>query len=265
MASPMPADEPLVRRDADDGIVTLTLNRPRQYNALSREMLDAMQAELDALAESPDARVVIIAAAGPAFCAGHDLKQMRAMNDRGAYQALFAQCSRMMMSVQQLPQPVIAQVHGIATAAGCQLVAACDLAVAAVAARFAVSGINAGLFCSTPAVALSRNIGRKAALEMLFTGEFIDAEAALERGLVNRVVADADLASATRALAATIAAKSPLAVRTGKRLFYRQIELSTEQAYAHAGETMACNMDSDDAREGVDAFIEKRQPRWRGR
>jgi enoyl-CoA hydratase/carnithine racemase len=265
MATTMPADEPLVLRDADGGIVTLTLNRPRQYNALSREMLEALQGELDALTESPDARIVIIAAAGPAFCAGHDLKQIRAMNDRAEHQTLFAQCSRMMMSVQQLPQPVIAQVHGIATAAGCQLVAACDLAVAAVSARFAVSGINAGLFCSTPAVALSRNIGRKAAMEMLLTGEFIDAEKALDRGLVNRVVPDAELPAATRALAATIAAKSPLAVRTGKRLFYRQLELSTEQAYACAGEAMACNMDSEDAREGVDAFIEKREPRWRGR
>jgi enoyl-CoA hydratase/carnithine racemase len=265
MASLMPVDEPLILRDADDGIVTLTLNRPRQYNALSREMLEQLQGELDALAGAPDARVVIIAAAGPAFCAGHDLKQMREMHDRAVHQALFAQCSRMMLTLQELPQPVIAQVHGIATAAGCQLVAACDLAVAAASARFAVSGINAGLFCSTPAVALSRNMGRKAALEMLLTGEFIDAESARKQGLINRVVPDPDLPAATRKLAMIISAKSPLAVRTGKRLFYRQLEMSTEQAYASASETMACNMDSEDAREGVDAFIEKRQPCWRGR
>lgn len=257
-------DAPLLRT-ASSGVVTLTLNRPRQYNALSVELLEALQSALDAIAEDERQRVVVIAANGTAFCAGHDLREMRAHEDRAWHQALFEQCSRMMLTINRLPQPVIARVNGIATAAGCQLVAACDLAVAAASARFAVSGINVGLFCSTPAVALSRNLGRKQALGMLLTGDFIDAETARDYGLINRVVAAEELEAATSELAAKIAAKSPLAVTTGKRMFYHQLGLDLEAAYAYAGETMACNMDSEDVREGVDAFFAKRRPVWRGR
>ena len=256
--------DPLLVRETEGGILTLTLNRPASYNALSRAMLEALQQALDEVATDQSVRVLIIAARGKAFCAGHDLKEMRAHEDRAFHQALFEQCSRMMLSIQRLPQPVIAQVQGIATAAGCQLVATCDLAVAADTARFAVSGINVGLFCSTPAVALSRNLARKQAMEMLLTGEFIDAATALHYGLVNRVCAADALTSTTRELGESIRAKSPLAVATGKHLFYRQLELDIESAYQAASETMACNMDSEDAREGVDAFMAKRPPRWRG-
>lgn len=253
-----------VLRHDEAGVATVTLNRPKQYNSLSRGLLDALQATLDGIADDSSIRVVILAANGPAFCAGHDLREMRSRSDREFHQALFTQCSRLMLTLQRLPQPVIAQVNGIATAAGCQLVATCDLAVAAASARFAVSGINVGLFCSTPSVALSRNIARKQAMEMLLTGEFIDAETARTYGLINRVVADADLAEATSAMARTIAAKSSLAVTTGKQMFYRQLGMPLEQAYEYAAETMACNMDSHDAREGVDAFFGKRAPQWRG-
>lgn len=263
-AAPASDQDPYVLRTERDGIVTLTLNRPQKYNALSEAMLDALKAELDALALDRTVRVVIIAAGGKAFCAGHDLKEMRANPEQSYYRALFDKCSGVMQAIATLPVPVIARVHGIATAAGCQLVAQCDLAIASPDARFAVSGINVGLFCSTPAVPLSRAIGRKAAMEMLMTGAFIDAEKALARGLVNQVAEPGQLDAAVATLAKAIAAKSPVAVRTGKALFYRQLELGLADAYALAGETMACNMMAEDAGEGIDAFIEKRAPQWRG-
>jgi len=256
--------EPLVlREDSAESIVTLTLNRPQAFNALSEAMLEALQTALDAVARDEQARVVVIAAAGRAFCAGHDLKEMRAAPELGYYERLFALCGRMMMTIQKLPQPVIARVHGIATAAGCQLVAMCDLAVAAREARFAVSGVNLGLFCSTPSVALSRNLSRKAAMEMLLTGDFISADEALAKGLVNRVVDAVQLDAEVHALAARIAAKPRAAIAMGKQLFYRQLETGIEAAYADAGRTMACNMMDADALEGVQAFIDKRAPDWR--
>ena len=244
------------------GVVTLTLNRPLAFNALSEAMLDALQAQLDAVAADPAARVVVLAAAGKAFCAGHDLKQMRAQPSLDYYQRLFAQCSRVMLAIQHLSVPVIARVQGIATAAGCQLVATCDLAVAASTARFAVSGVNLGLFCSTPGVALARNVSRKAAFEMLVTGEFIDAARALEQGLVNRVAAPEALDAEVGRLVASIVAKPRAAVALGKQLFYRQIEKGTAAAYDDASQTMACNMMDAAALEGVQAFIEKRAPDW---
>lgn len=255
-------DESLVLRHDQDGVATLTLNRPKQYNALSEEMLAALQGELDALAADKTVRVVVLAGAGKAFCAGHDLKQMRAKPDQAYYERLFAQCSRMMRSLLALPQPVIARVHGVATAAGCQLVASCDLAVASTEARFATSGIGVGLFCMTPGVALSRNLGRKRAFEMLFTGDFVDAETALELGLVNRVAAPEALDEEVAALAERIVSKSGAAIAAGKRVFYRQLEMDLEQAYDYAAREMACNMMFADAAEGIDAFIEKRKPVW---
>lgn len=257
--------ESILLREEEDGICTLTLNRPAQYNALSGEMLSALQEALDEVGARRDIRVVIIAANGKAFCAGHDLKEMRSSEDRAFHQALFERCGKMMMSINKLPQPVIASVQGIATAAGCQLVANCDLAVAAEEARFAVSGINVGLFCSTPAVPLSRNLPRKQAMEMLLTGDFISASTALQYGLVNRVVSAAELPGASRELAAKIVAKSPLSIGLGKEMFYRQLGMDLSEAYAFASERMACNMDSEDAREGIDAFIQKRKPEWKGR
>ena len=253
----------LVLHEKDErGVVTLTLNRPAAFNSLSEAMLDALQTTLDSVAADTAARVVVIRAAGKAFCAGHDLKEMRAEPSLGYYERLFAQCGRMMMTIQRLPVPVIAQVQGIATAAGCQLVAMCDLAVAARDARFAVSGVNLGLFCSTPSVALSRNLPRKAAFEMLVTGEFISAEQACEKGLVNRVAEPEALAAEVERLAASIVAKPRAAIAAGKGLFYRQLEAGIEAAYADAGRTMACNMMEASALEGVQAFIEKRPPNW---
>ena len=257
--------EPVLLRSDDDGIATLTLNRPAKFNALSEELLTSLQHELDQIAQDETLKVVIIAAHGKAFCAGHDLKEMRASEDRAYHQALFDQCGRMMVSINGLPQPVIAQVHGIATAAGCQLVANCDLAVAADDARFAVSGINFGLFCSTPAVPLSRNLPRKKAMQMLLTGDFISAAEAKQFGLVNEVVPAAELGSATQELAARIAAKSAHSIQLGKDMFYQQLRMDLADAYAFASERMACNMDSHDAREGIDAFIEKRKPEWKNR
>ena len=255
-------DEPLLHRARDArGVVTLTLNRPQAFNALSEAMLDALQTELDALSADESVRVLVIAGAGKAFCAGHDLKEMRAAPSLDYYRQLFERCSRMMLAVQKLPVPVIARVHGIATAAGCQLVAMCDLAVASRDARFAVSGVNFGLFCSTPSVALSRNVARKAAFEMLVTGDFVSADEALARGLVNRVVDAAELDAAVEALAADIVAKPRVAIAMGKALFYRQIETGIADAYADAGRTMACNMMDACALDGVQAFIDRRKAR----
>ena len=252
-------------RTAQGGVVTLTLNQPERFNALSETMLEALQAALDDIIQDEHVRCVVLAANGKAFCAGHDLKQMRANPDKAYYQALFARCGKVMQSLVHLPVPVIAKVQGIATAAGCQLVASCDLAVAASSARFAVSGINVGLFCSTPAVALSRNVPRKRAMEMLLTGEFISAAQAAEWGLINRVAEESELDGAVAALTSSICAKSAVAVRTGKAMFARQLAMPLEEAYAFAGETMACNMLADDVAEGIDAFIEKRPPNWRHR
>ncbi|MBS0449589.1 MAG: enoyl-CoA hydratase [Proteobacteria bacterium] len=257
-------DEALVRVTRDPrGVVTWTLSRPDAYNALSEAMIEALQREIDRAASDEGARVIVLAAAGKAFCAGHDLKEMRAAPSLDYYQRLFERCGRMMLGLQRLPVPVVARVHGVATAAGCQLVAMCDLAVAVREARFAVSGVNLGLFCSTPSVALARNLGRKEAFEMLVTGEFIDAEEARRKGLVNRV-ADADrLDAEVERLVASIVAKPRVAVAMGKALFYRQIEQGIAAAYDDAVQTMACNMMDDSALEGVQAFIDKRAPAWK--
>jgi enoyl-CoA hydratase/carnithine racemase len=253
---------PLVLERRQGGVAFLTLNRPAQYNALSEEMLATLERTLDVLRTDASVRVVVLGGAGKAFCAGHDLKQMRANPDLEYYRRLFGDCSRLMMRIQSLPQPVIARVHGTATAAGCQLVATCDLAIAADDARFAVSGINVGLFCATPSVALSRNVGRKAAFEMLVTGEFIDAQAAVERGLINRHVPGDRLDEEIAEFAAAIVAKPRSVIATGKALFYRQLEADTGTAYRLAAEAMACNMVDAIAKEGVAAFIEKRSPNW---
>jgi len=256
-------EEAVVLRSQDArGVVMLRLNRPRAFNALSEAMLAALQRELDAIANDESVRVVVLAAEGKAFCAGHDLKEMRATPSLDYYQRLFAQCSEMMLSIQRLPVPVIACVHGVAAAAGCQLVAMCDLAVASSTAKFAVSGVNLGLFCSAPGVALSRNVLRKAAFEMLVTGEFIGAEEAKVRGLINRIAEPDQIDAEVEKLVASIITKPRVAVAMGKKLFYRQAELGIAAAYDAAGETMACNMMDEAALEGVQAFIEKRPPQW---
>ncbi|MEN9630179.1 MAG: hypothetical protein RJA10_3407 [Pseudomonadota bacterium] len=255
-------DDLVLQQQDARGVVTLTLNRPGAFNSLSEAMLTALQSRIDAVAGNPQARVVVVAAAGKAFCAGHDLKEMRAEPSLAYYQRLFAQCAQMMLSIQRLPVPVVARVHGIATAAGCQLVAMCDLAVASDDARFAVSGVNLGLFCSTPSVALSRNLSRKAAFEMLVTGEFISAEQAREKGLVNRVAPAEQLDAEVERLVASIVAKPRVAIAAGKGLFYRQLETGIAGAYEDAGQTMACNMMDVSALEGVQAFIDKRRPNW---
>lgn len=255
-------EDAYVLKTVADGVATLTLNRGERFNPLSEQMLAALQREVDALRTDESVRVVVLAAAGKAFCAGHDLKQMRAEPSEAYYRKLFNQCSKLMLSLQQLPQPVIARVQGLATAAGCQLVATCDLAVASADAKFAVSGVNYGLFCATPSVALSRNVSRKQAMEMLLTGEFIDAATALERGLVNRVAAPEELDAEVSRLAASILAKPAVAIAMGKQMFYKQLDMGTAAAYQLAGQTMACNMMDDAALEGVQAFIDKRQPSW---
>ena len=260
----MPA---LLLRENDGAVATLTLNRPDRLNALSEELMTALQAEFDRIATEPATKVVILKGAGRAFCAGHDLRQMQGKRQapdwgRAYYMALFAHCSALMTTIPRLPQPVIAEVHGIAAAAGCQLVATCDLAVAAETAQFGVNGINIGLFCSTPMVALSRNIGRKQAFEALTTGEFLSAERALDFGLINRAVPEADLATETRALADKVASKLGSAVRIGKRAFYEQLEMTLDDAYAHTGRVIAENMLHPDTAEGVQAFLDKRPPDW---
>ena len=256
--------EPALLQTRDErGVVTLTMNRPANFNALSEEMLAALQEALDALAHDESVRVVVLAANGKAFCPGHNLKEMIATPELAYYQKLFAQCSRVMLAIQKLPVPVIARVQGIATAAGCQLVAQCDLAVASTDARFAVSGVNLGLFCSTPSVPLLRNVPSKFAMEMLLTGEFISARQAVERGLVNRAVPPEQLDAEIETLLASILAKPQAAIVMGKELFYRQREMGIEAAYQLANQTMAVNMMDDCAQEGVSAFTQKRTPVWK--
>ncbi len=256
----MPTDI-LLRHDTV-GVATLTLSRPAARNALSLALMADLEAELNAIEADEVTRVVVIAAAGPGFCAGHDLRELREMAPGADHRALFAACSRLMLRITTLRCPVIAQVHGIATAAGCQLVATCDLAVAGETARFATPGVNIGLFCSTPMVALTRAVGRKAAMAMLLTGDLIDATEARTIGLINRVVPDADLTAATAALAAGIASKSLLTVAIGKQAFYRQAEMGLAEAYGYASSVMARNMEAADAAEGIEAFLAKRAPEW---
>ena len=257
-----PVCDPTLVREDRHGVVTLRLNRPLQMNALSESTLDALQRELDSLAGDSTVRCVVMAAAGKAFCAGHDLREMNSHRQLAYYQTLFARCSQVMRGIRALPVPVIARVQGLATAAGCQLVAACDLAIAADTARFAVSGINVGLFCSTPAVALSRNVSTKRAFDMLVTGRFIDAATAVNWGLINEAVSEGELDAAIERKAAEIATKSPTAIRYGKSMFYRQQALELGAAYDFASGVMAQNMMADDAAEGIDAFLGKRRPVW---
>ena len=265
-AAPAPAPpEPVLLIERDGPVARLTLNRPARFNALSTELLEALHGALDEIGSDGAVRAVVLGANGRAFCAGHDLGEMRDRPEREARAALFARCSAVMRALAALPQPVVARVHGLATAAGCQLVAAADLAVASSDARFAVSGIETGLFCSTPAVALSRNVTRKRAFEMLVTGDFIDAEEAMARGLVNRVAPPGALDEALDALLARVLDKSAAALAMGKRLFYEQLERPLDEAYALAGEVMADNAMTEDAAEGIDAFLGKRRPTWRHR
>lgn len=261
-------DMPAIRHD-QDGIARLVLNHPARRNALSEAMIAALQSHLEAIAADPAIRVVVLAAAGPAFCAGHDLKEMtahRGDSDRGrAYFAkMMGLCSQLMMSIVRLPKPVIAEVAATATAAGCQLVASCDLAIAADTAKFCTPGVSIGLFCSTPMVALSRNVARKHAMEMLLTGDLINAEDAMRFGLVNRVVPPATLSEETMRLAASIASRSPLTLKIGKEAFYRQADMRLDEAYAYAAGVMTENMLARDAEEGIGAFLDKRAPQWSG-
>jgi len=256
----------LVLREDKDAIATVTLNRGKKFNALSMAVLDELLETLTAIGKDKSIRVVVLQGDGKAFCAGHDLKEMRADSSRPAMQALFARCSEVMLKLTSIPQPVIASIHGIATAAGCQLVATCDLAVAEEDARFATSGINVGLFCSTPMVALTRNMSTKKAFEMLVTGDFIDAATALQFGLINKVVPAAELNEAVLEMAQKIASKPAVSIAFGKELFYKQLEAAKDVAYEMAAETMTCNMMSEDAQAGIDAFIAKKHmPEWKGR
>jgi enoyl-CoA hydratase/carnithine racemase len=255
-------DAPYVLVTRDGAVATVTMNRGAQLNPLSEQMIVALQEQFKMLGNERDIRVIVLAAEGKAFCAGHDLKQMRANPSMEYTKSLFDRCSKLMLQVQRLPQPVIARVQGIATAAGCQLVSMCDLAVASDNARFAVSGINYGLFCSTPSVGLSRNVSRKQAMEMLLTGEFIDAQTAMQRGLINRVVSVESLDAEIASLCASIVAKPPQSIALGKQLFYKQLEMGIDAAYQLAGQTMACNIMDGAAQEGVQAFIDKRAPNW---
>ncbi len=258
-------EAPYVLRSDAGGIATLTLNRGDRLNPLSMAMLSALQVELDRVGADASIRAVIIAGAGKHFCAGHDLREMRSHPDKSWQSELFGACSRMMLTLIRLPQPVIARVQGVAVAAGCQLVAMCDLAVAADVARFALPGITSGIFCTTPGVGVARNLARKHALEMLFTGEQIDAATAERWGLVNHVVPLAELDQAVDALARKVASHSRAVVKFGKAFFYEQVEKGIADAYALASEGMACNMMLDDAAEGIDAFLAKRTPDWKNR
>ncbi len=264
MTAPTASDpaEPVVRRSDAGAVATLTLARPAARNALSFEVLDVLADHLAAIGADPAVHVVVLAGDGPAFSAGHDLREIVAHPDEADRRLLFARCSDVMLAITGLRQPVIAKVHGVATAAGCQLVATCDLAVAGTSARFATPGVDIGLFCTTPMVALTRNVSSKAAMEMLLTGELIDAEHALRIGLVNRVVPDADLDAEVDGLADLVASKPPATVALGKAAFHRLRSLPLDQAYADASETMACNLEMDEAAEGIAAFLEKRPPRW---
>jgi len=268
MNAPTPANvlnEPYVLREDADGVVTLTLNRGERMNPLSSAMLAALSEAFDAIAKDASARVVVLAARGKGFSGGHDLKEMQAHPDEAWQQGLFDACAAMMQKITRLPQPVIARVHGIATAAGCQLVSMCDLAVAADNVSFALSGINFGLFCSTPAVGVARNVSRKRAMEMLLTGDMIDAQTALQWGLVNRVVPQERLDAEIRKLTDSIKSKSAAAVALGKEAFYRQIEMGLAGAYEVAGRAMTCNVLTEDGAEGLNAFVGKRRPQWKGR
>ncbi len=256
---------PLVLREDNNGISQLTLNRPAAYNALSLALMEALLAELGQIAESDQVRVVLIKGSGRGFCAGHDLKELTAGDDQRLQRQTFETCSALMLAITRLPQPVIAQVHGIATAAGCQLVASCDLAVASDDARFATPGVNIGLFCSTPMVALSRALSRKHTLEMLLLGDMIGARRAYEMGLINRLVPASELQQTSLAMAAQVASKSPLTLRLGKQAFYQQLDQEAETAYQHCSEVMCCNLNSHDAKEGIDAFLNKRPALWKGR
>jgi enoyl-CoA hydratase/carnithine racemase len=256
--------EPVLLRSNNGGVTTLTLNRPYERNPLSRAMISAIQGQLDSIAPDASVRAVIIASNGSSFCAGHDMRELVSNRTPEFYNDLFHACGRMMTSIMQLPQPVIARVQGVATAAGCQMVATCDLAVAANTAHFATPGVHIGLFCSTPMVALSRNIGRKQAMEMLVLGDPLPAARALEFGLVNRVVPESELDSTIREITNKIQDKSGYTIKVGKEAFYRQLEMSVEDAYAYTAKVMAENMMSHDAQEGVGAFVEKRKPVWRG-
>ena len=264
LASPMTEGDALVLREDRAGVAWITLNRPDAYNALSTELMTALQETLDDIAGDASVKAVVLSGAGKGFCAGHDLKQMRENRSEPYYKAVFAQCSRMMQTIIALPQPVIARVHGIATAAGCQLVATADLAIAAKDAKFGTPGVNIGLFCSTPMVAVSRNVPRKHMMEMLLTGEMIDAETAVAHGLINRAVPAGDLDAAVTELAAKILSKSPLVLKIGKEAFYRQVEMPLSEAYAYTSEVMTRNMLARDAEEGMAAFVEKRDPIWTG-
>ena len=263
-AAESPDQEALVLRSDAEGVATLTLNRPKAYNALSLDLMRSLRAALEEIGEDPRVRAVVLQGAGKGFCAGHDLKELRANPGRAFYEETFAECSRLMLAIVRLPIPVVAKVHGIATAAGCQLVATCDLAVATDDARFATPGVNIGLFCSTPMVALSRNVPRKQAMEMLLLGEMQPARRALEIGLINKAVPAAELDAAVAEITRTILAKSALILKIGKEAFYRQAEMDLEAAYAYTAEVMTENMLTRDAGEGIDAFIEKRQPTWSG-
>ncbi len=261
-AASVAAEVPVLLRDDRDGIATLTLNRPQARNALSEALLDALQGAFDAIAEDRTIRAVVLASTGPAFCAGHDMREMRAQPSEEYYRALFGRSSRLMLSIMRQPQPVIAKVHATATAAGSQLVGSCDLAIASEHAYFATPGVHIGLFCSTPMVALSRNVGRKRAMEMLLTGEMISAEEAAEIGLINRAVPDDRLDAEIAGMCDLIVSKSPRVIKIGKEAFYRQLEMGVEEAYDYTAAVMARNMMASDAIEGIDAFLAKRKPVW---
>lgn len=256
--------EPLVLKTEQDGVASLVINRPKAYNSLSIECMEALILELESAASDSEVKVIILSGSGKGFCAGHDLKEMRANPERAFYEKTFSVCSRLMMSIVENPKPVIAKVHGVATAAGCQLVASCDLAVADENAKFATPGVNIGLFCSTPMVALSRNVSRKHSMEMLLTGDFISAQRAYEIGLVNNVVESQELDGAAHELALKIASKSPLTLKIGKEAFYAQLDKDLTGAYEYCSRIMVENMMARDAEEGIDAFLEKRQPKWKG-